>query len=295
MRAPERNTRRVERLRGDNAVNGVAPQRQATSLLHLLRAASGRAALFTTTPSSSLRCHRALSCVALGKRGASRPLCWALRNNAPPFGGKPATPPPCVHKEWLSPGVITAQRWTPADERDALSQGVAAEQMVSIGVVVTGARALERVWSARSLCVVVVVETPQERSAPPSFCCHWAQPRTTVLVLALFSTDAGAGLERPSLTLLARCLLGNNLCLLLFCLVDGHHPRVCLVVVNRRGGRYQFHVSDLVFVVARRSSLASSPWRWRVDSVIVARWSPLRRHSTHLKHRGKRRSCVVVV
>ena len=42
------------------------------------------------------------------------------------------------------------------DKRDELSQGVTAEQMVSIGLVGTGARAPERVWSARSVCVVVV-------------------------------------------------------------------------------------------------------------------------------------------
>ena len=109
-----------------------------------------------TTPSSSSRRRRAPSCVALGKRGASRPLRRALRDNASPFGGRPATPPPCVHEEWPSPAVIAAQRRTPAEERDASSQGVAAERMVLIGAVGTGAQAPELVWSARSVCVVVV-------------------------------------------------------------------------------------------------------------------------------------------
>ena len=90
------------------------------------------------------------------------------------------------------------------------------------------------------------------------------------------------------------CLLENNQCLLLFCLVDGHYHRVRLVVVNRRGRGYRFHVGDLV-VVTCRPLFASSPRRRRVGGVIVARRPPLRRRSTHSKHGGERRSRVVVV
>ena len=122
------------------------------------------------------------------------------------------------------------------DKRDELSQGVTAEQMVSIGLVGTGARAPERVWNARSVCVVVVTETPQERSVPPSSRCHLAPPRTTVLVLSLFLTGAGVGLERASLALLLRCLLRNNRRLFLFCIVDGHHNGFRLVVVDSPQG-----------------------------------------------------------
>ena len=109
-----------------------------------------------------------------------------------------------------------------------------------------------------------------------------------------FLTGARAGLERASSALLLRCLLGNNRCLLLFRLVDGHHHRVRRVVIKRRGRGYRFHVGDLV-VVACRPSSASSPWRWRVGGVIVARRPPLRRRSTRSKHGGERRSRVVMV
>ena len=181
------------------------------------------------------------------------------------------------------------------DKRDKLLQGVAAEQMVLIGAVGTGVRALEQVWSARSICVVVVAEIPQEQLAPPSSCCHWAPPQTTVSVLLSFSTGAGAGLERSSLTWSSRCLLGNNRCLLLFCLVDGHCHCVCLVVVDRRGCSHRFHVGDLVVVVARRPLLDSLPWRRNVGGVIVARQPLLRRRLTRSKDRGECRSHVFVV
>ena len=166
--------------------------------------------------------------------------------------------------------------------------------MVLIGAVGTGARAPEQVWSARSLCVVIVAETPQERSAPPSSCCHRAPPQTTVLVSLSFSTGARVGLERASSASLSRFLLGNNWCLLLFCLVGGHYHHVCLVVVDRRGRQYQFHVGDLV-VVACRPTLASLPWRCRVSDVIVARRPPLRRRLTRSKHGGERQYRVVMV
>ena len=166
--------------------------------------------------------------------------------------------------------------------------------MVLISALGTGAREPERVWSARSVFVAVVVETPQEPSVPPSSCCHWTTPRTTVLVSLPFSTGAGAGSGRASSALLSRCLLGNDRCLLLFHLFDRHHHRIRLVVVNRHGRGYQFHVGDLV-VVARRPLSASSPRRRRAGGVIVARRSLLQQGLTCLKHRGKHRSCVVVV
>ena len=123
------------------------------------------------------------------------------------------------------------------DERGALSQGAVAEQMVLIGTVGTGARALERVQSTHSVCVFVVVETPQLRLAPPFSCRHWAPPQTTVLVSWSFSTGAGAGSERTPLPLLSQCILGNGQCFLLFCLIVRHHHHVCLVVVDGRGRR----------------------------------------------------------
>ena len=101
-------------------------------------------------------------------------------------------------------------------------------------------------------------------------------------------------MERASSASSLRCLLGNDRCLLLFRLVDGNHHRVRLVVVDRRGRGYRFHVGDLV-VVACRPSSASSPRRRRVSGVIVARRPPLRRRSTRSKHGGERRSRVVVV